>query len=93
VGVYFAELTNGSSQTLAAVSAKLDSFGWTGGWRINDNAQRTIWMASDGAGNWLFSGTPNVWVINTVTMEIVASEWDGSTVDALAVVQDIDANY
>jgi hypothetical protein len=93
VGAYFAELTNGSSQSLGAVSAKMDQFGWDGGWRINDSAQRTLWLASDGAGTWLWEGTPFVFVVNTITMEIVASETDGSSVDALSVVQNIDNNY
>ena len=92
MGVYYATL-EGTLQSLAQVSAKLDGFGWDGGWRINDNAQKTLWQAQDGQGNWLFAGTPSVWVINTITMEIVASEWDSTTVDALSVVQNIDNNY
>jgi hypothetical protein len=92
VGVYYADLS-GNLQSVAQVSAKLDQFGWDGGWRINDNAAKTLWLAEDGQGNWLFPGTPSVWVINTITMEIVASEWNSTTVDALAVVQGIDNNY
>jgi hypothetical protein len=92
VGVYYADLS-GTMQSVAQVSAKMDQFGWDGGWRINDNAAKTLWLAEDGQGNWLFSGTPSVWVINTITMEIVASEWDSMSVDALSVVQNIDANY
>ena len=92
MGVYYATL-EGTLQSVAQVSAKLDGFGWDGGWRINDNAQQTLWMAEDGQGNWLFSGTPSVWVINAITMEIVVSEWDSMTVDAFSVVQNIDNNY
>ncbi len=92
MGVYYAD-NAGSLQSLAQVSAKMDSFGWDGGWRINDNAQQTLWLANNGSGTWLWEGTPFVFVVNTVTMEMVASETSGYMVDALSVVQNIDNNY
>ena len=92
MGLYYADLSGGN-QTVAQTSARMDQFGWTGGWRITDNAQQTIWFAQDGQGNWLFSGTPNVFVLNTVTMEITESEWDYASVDVLSAVQAIDAAY
>lgn len=92
VGTFYVD-NAGNLQSLAQVSARMDQYGWSGGWRINDNAQKTLWLAQDGQGNWLFPAFPSVWVINTVTMEIVASEAWGNQVDALAVVQNIDANY
>ncbi|MFO8072353.1 MAG: hypothetical protein R6V85_10815 [Polyangia bacterium] len=90
VGVYYSDL-GGGIPSVDSVSDELDGFGWSGGWRITDNAQNTLWLAQDGQNNWLFPGTPSVWVIDTSSMVITASEWEGTyQLDVLAEVEAID---
>jgi len=90
--VYYADLS-GNTQSIDAVSSHLDTYGWSGGWRISDNAAKTLWNASDGGGDWLFWVTPNVFVIRTSTMEIYAAETGQSPtqLNVLSIVQEIDA--
>ncbi len=63
---------------MSGVSTVPDGDGWTGGWRITDTASSTIFNAENpanpGASDWLFSVTPNVFIIDTTTMKIVAAE-------------------
>lgn len=62
-------------------SDALDDYGWSGSWRATDDASQTLWYAANpsDSSQWLFSGFPSVWILETATMEIVAcEEIDGS---------------
>ena len=91
VGLYYASLS-GTGQTVQEVSDTLDGYGWSGSWRITDDSSNTLWNANSG-GDWLFPALPSVWVLNTITMEITASEAYGTSVDPVAEAQAIDSAY
>ena len=76
---------------MQAVSDRVDSYGWTGGWRITDDTAGTLWNASNGS-TYLFPGLPSVWVLNTITMEITASE-AFTSVDPVAEAEAINDAY
>jgi hypothetical protein len=86
------EDNGGTIGTISSASSYADSHGWDAGWRITDNSSMTLWLASDGS-TYLFPAFPSVWVLNTITMEITASEAYGYSVDVLSEVQSIDAAY
>lgn len=78
---------SGASLPLDEVSALLDSYGWTGGWRIEDDAAGTIW--NGGCPDCLFQSPPIVFVLETATMRIVALNPIGVE-DVIDVVTNID---
>jgi hypothetical protein len=92
VGLYYADLY-GAGKTVSAVSDVMDGDGWTGGWRITDSAAQTIYVAENpanpGVQDYLFSVTPNVFIVDTTTMKIVAAELGGApaTLDVISVLQ------
>jgi hypothetical protein len=83
VGIYY------GLSTASATSDYMDDFGWEGGWRIIDNDEESIWLG--GAPDYLWSVTPNTFILQTSTMEIVAAEKGSSPtpVDVLSVVEDL----
>jgi hypothetical protein len=86
------EDNGGTIGSISSASNYADNYGWDGGWRITDNTSQTLWLAGDGS-NWLFPSLPSVFIVNTITLEIVASEWDGFSVNVLTEVEAIDAAY
>ena len=68
---------------VAGASTALDNHGWTSSWRATDDASSTLWNASnpDNTSQWLFSGFPEVWIIETATMTIVKAEEVDGTLD------------
>ena len=89
VGVYYQSL-GGGVQPLAEASMHLDGYGWTASWRVNDDAQGTLWNAGEN-GVWLFPWTPFVFILDTKTMTIVNTEGDQMEIDVLAEVAAINA--
>ena len=91
VAVYYDDATGDASLDPASVSAIADTYGWIGGWRISDTADKTIFYG--GYPNWLWQTTPNVFIVDTHSMMIVAAEKGASPtlLDVLAEVQAIDA--
>jgi hypothetical protein len=74
------------------VSDHLDSYGWTGGWRITDTDDKLLYYAADPvSGSYLWPGTPNVFIIDTELMTIVAAETGSTAVDVLAELEAIAA--
>jgi hypothetical protein len=83
VGIYWQQGLSGTPvpYDVGGSSAALDGYGWTSSWRATDDASSTIWNASnpDNPSQWLFSGFPSVWILETATMKIVkAEEVDGT---------------
>jgi hypothetical protein len=71
VGVWYTN-NSGGIMSAAQVSAKMNSFGWSGGYRIEDNANHELWNAFD-----LWPSSPGVFVVRTSDMTVVASEASG----------------
>jgi len=65
----------------------MDDFGWEGGWRILDSEDDAIYLG--GAPDYLWLVTPNTFILQTSTMEIVAAEKGSSPtpVDVMAEVE------
>jgi hypothetical protein len=82
-----------TNQPLEDVSAHLDAYGWSGGWRIQEDGAQSISSTLD-SPPYLFEYLPFVFIIDTSTMIIVAADsGDAVTpiwVDVVAVVQQID---
>ena len=82
-----------SDNSLEEIDATLDGYGWEGGYRIQDDAADSISSTLDGPP-YLFEYLPFVFIVDTSTMVIVAS--DGGSpitpipVDVVAAVQEID---
>ena len=84
MGIYY------GLSTVSATSDYMDDFGWSGGWRILDSDDSAIYLG--GAPDYLWSVTPNTFILQTSTMEIVAAEKGSSPtpVDVLEVVESLD---
>jgi hypothetical protein len=87
VGLYFEGVTDGDALPLAEVSALMDAYGWEGGWRIEDDADGTIW--NGGCPDCLFQDPPIVFIVETATMHIVELNPIGVE-DILEIVTTID---
>ena len=85
-----------SNQPLEDVSAHLDSYGWDGGFRIQEDAAQSISSTLD-SPPYFFEYLPFVFIIDTATMAIVASDSGDAvnpiSVDVLAAVQAIDEEH
>lgn len=91
VGLYYADIT-GNNKPLEDVSRTIDSFGWSKGWRIQDNNSGILWDGKS-QGSWLVDSTsmPFVFILNTDTMKVVKAEGShGPLIDVLAEVQALD---
>jgi hypothetical protein len=91
VGLYYASYYDGSWQSVSEVSDHLDSYGWTGGWRITDTTDKLLFYAADPAdpATYLWAGTPNVFIVDTVQMKIVAAELGSTQLDVIAELEAI----
>lgn len=82
-----------ANQPLEDIDAILDSDGWEGGWRVQEDAAQTI-SSTLYDDPYFFEYLPFVFIIETSTMQIVATDsGDAVTpinVDILGVVQAID---
>ena len=89
--MYYLSYYDGSWQSASDVSDILDGYGWTGGWRITDTADKLLYYAEDpeSPGSYLWPGTPNVFIIDTELMTIVAAEVGSTAVDVLAELEAI----
>ena len=80
------------NQPLSEIDSKIDSYGWDGGWRIQEDSGRSISSTLDSAP-YLFPFLPFVFIVDTSTMEIVAADSGGAVnpinVDILEVLQQI----
>jgi hypothetical protein len=91
--VYYNDQTANTNVDAVTTSGIADTYGWVDGWRISDTEDQVIFYG--GYPDWLWQATPNVFVLDTHLMTIVAAE-KGSTptqLDVLAEVQAIDAEY
>jgi hypothetical protein len=70
VGVYYAD-ASGMPLSAEETDAKMDGFGWNGGYRISDETGE-LWNATS-----LWPGLPGVFVLKTADMTVVASEAAG----------------
>jgi hypothetical protein len=77
---------------LGEIDAKLDSYGWTDGWRVQEDAAQSISSTLD-SPPYFFNYLPFVFIIDTSTMEIVAADSGDAvnpvSVDVLAVLEEI----
>lgn len=73
MGLYYASTADGSNLPLGEISARMTSYGWDGGWRIQDDAAGTIWSAGQTPPH-LFTYVPFVFIVDTLTMEIAAAD-------------------
>jgi hypothetical protein len=82
-----------SNQPLSAIDSTLDSYGWAGGWRIQEDAAQSISSTLD-SPPYFFDYLPFVFIIDTSTMEIVAADggsaFDPDLVDIIEELQQID---
>ena len=86
MGLYVSDEATGEPLPLAEVSALMDSYGWSGGWRIEDDPDGTIW--NGGCPECLFQNPPIVFVVDTAFMRIVELNPIGVD-DVLDVVESI----
>lgn len=81
-----------TNQPLAEIDTKLDGYGWSGGWRIQEDAARSISSTLD-SPPYLFPYIPFVFIVDTQTMEILAADSGDAVnpidVDILAVLEEI----
>ena len=81
------------NQPLEDIDETLDSYGWAGGWRVQEDTARSI-SSTLSSAPYFFEYLPFVFIIETSTMRIVAADsGDAVTpvnVDILGVVQEID---
>ena len=88
-------MTTYANQPLEDIDDILDGDGWSGGWRVQEDAAQSISSTLDSAP-YFFEYLPFVFIIETSTMQIVAADsGDAATpvnVDILAEVQAIDAS-
>jgi hypothetical protein len=70
VGLYYAD-SYGTPLSAEETSAKMDSLGWDGGYRITDETGE-LWNATS-----LWPGLPGIFVLKTADMTVVASEATG----------------
>jgi hypothetical protein len=91
--VYYNDQTANTNIDAATTSGIVDSYGWIGGWRISDTDAQVIF--NGGYPDWLWVTTPNVFVLDTHTMRIVAAEKGAAPtqLDVLAEVRAIDEAY
>ncbi len=93
VGLYWEDMIDYDNKPLEEVDAKMDTLGWSGGWRIQEDAARSISSTLDSAPH-LFDYLPFVFIVDTSTMKIVASDSGDALnpidVDILGVVGEID---
>jgi len=96
VGLYWEEMVEYANQPLEDVSAHLDAYGWGGGYRIQEDAAQSISSTLD-SPPYLFEYLPFVFIVDTSTMAIVASDSGDAmnpiSVDVVAAVQAIDADH
>jgi hypothetical protein len=94
VGLYWENMVTYVNQPLSEIDSKLDSYGWQGGWRIQEDAATSISSTLD-SPPYFFDYLPFVFIIDTATMEIVAADsgsaFNPTEVDILATLQQIDA--
>jgi len=91
--VYYNDETATTNIDPVSTSEIADTYGWADGWRISDTEDQVIF--NGGYPVWLWMATPNVFILDTHSMIIVAAE-KGATptqLDVLAEVQAIDAAY
>ena len=89
VGLYYIDMT-GTNKPLEDISRTMDSYGWSGGWRIQDNNSGIIWT-SQGQGDWLVETTPSVFILRTATMQIeIAEDSYMPPIDVLKEVKALD---
>jgi len=91
--VYYNDETANTNIDPLTMSGIADTYGWVDGWRISDTEEQAIF--NGGYPDWLWMATPNVFILDTHSMIIVAAE-KGATptqLDVLAEVQEIDAAY
>lgn len=78
---------------LGEIDSKLDGYGWTGGWRIQEDAAQSISSTLD-SPPYLFPYLPFVFIVDTSTMIMVASDegdaFNPIEVDILEVLAEID---
>ena len=72
---------------MSAVHTLMNEYGFSHSWRANDDDQ-ILWNANDG-GTWLFGYLPNAWIVNTETMELIASDEHSSSFDILSIINSI----
>ena len=81
-----------ANQPLGDIDAKLAGYGWSGSWRIQEDAAESISSTLD-SPPYLFPYLPFVFVVDTASMEIVAADGgdavDPENVDVLAVLAEI----
>ena len=92
VGVYWQSYTSSyTDQSLDAVSDKLDSYGWAGGWRIHDSG---VIADTTESPPYLFIYLPFVFIIDTSTMAILAADGGDNInpeeVDVLHILEQIE---
>jgi hypothetical protein len=84
VGVYYHD-AYGTPMTPEETALKMDSLGWDGeGYRISDENGELY------AAHNLWPGAPGVFVVDTSTMEVVASEAGGIPVNMVQWAQTLD---
>jgi len=87
VGLYYAD-GSGNQLPLQTIGQKMDSFGWTGGWRIQDSSNKAIFIG--GHPDYLWMVTPNVFILETSSMMVVAAE-KGTSPAQLNVLSEVAA--
>jgi hypothetical protein len=91
--VYYNDQTANTNIDPVSTSEIADTYGWDDGWRISDTEDQVIF--NGGYPDWLWTASPNVFVLDTHAMSIVAAE-KGPTptqLDVLAEVQAIDEQH
>ena len=64
MGIYYKSTHTGEPKTIAEVSAVMDKYGWSGGWRILDSKK----IYSDH----LVNDYPSTFIVDTATMKMIA---------------------
>lgn len=85
-------MTTYANQPLSEIDAKLDSYGWEGGWRVQEDSAGSISSTLD-SPPYLFPYLPFVFIVDTSTMKIIAADSGSAAnpinVDILEVLQQI----
>lgn len=88
-------MQNYANQPLSEIDSKLDTYGWEGGWRIQEDSAQSISSTLD-SPPYLFPYLPFVFIVDTSTMEIAASDGGDAMnpveVDVLEVLAEIDGD-
>ena len=92
MGLYWQNMQNYANQPLDTIDSMLDGYGWSGGWRIQEDAAQSISSTLD-SPPYLFPYLPFVFIVDTSTMEIVAADggdaFNPEEVDVLAELEAI----